>query len=322
MKAANSCPQNGPLCAAVGFSTGVESANIVGYKGISSGENLSPVMGGVFEPVNGASTYDLRDCQIVGDEGEYCDPGNEYLRVLNPNSLATTVRYTYVSREWMVDNFDDDSDEYIDQFAWAIGWWVYDSSADYQELVESQQDDTLKVKSAINITVGTAFIGSFSSGHALRLVSNGSVQRASSAVATGENLSPMIDNPLPVDTTLFAMTIAGEDESGEYCDPGNEYLRVLNPNSLATTIRYTYISREWMVDNFDDDSDEYIDQFSWAIGWWVYDSSADYQEIIEQDKDTTSELRLTTDVPVPSGMGFIGSFSSGHSLNINFPRAY
>ena len=77
-----------------------------------------------------------------------------------------------------------------------------------------------------------------------------------------------------------------------------------------------------MVDNFDDDSDEYIDQFSWAIGWWVYDSSADYQEIIEQDKDTTSELRLTTDVPVPSGMGFIGSFSSGHSLNINFPRAY
>ncbi|MBQ6330489.1 MAG: hypothetical protein IJI35_15830 [Kiritimatiellae bacterium] len=87
----------------------MESANIVGYKGISSGENLSPVMGGVFEPVNGASTYDLRDCQIVGDEGEYCDPGNEYLRVLNPNSLATTVRYTYVSREWMVDNFDDDS---------------------------------------------------------------------------------------------------------------------------------------------------------------------------------------------------------------------
>ena len=31
MKAANSCPQNGPLCAAVGFSTGVESQNIVGY---------------------------------------------------------------------------------------------------------------------------------------------------------------------------------------------------------------------------------------------------------------------------------------------------
>ena len=31
MKAANICPQNGPLCAAVGFSTGVESQNIVGY---------------------------------------------------------------------------------------------------------------------------------------------------------------------------------------------------------------------------------------------------------------------------------------------------
>ena len=301
----------------------MESQNIVGYKGISSEENLSPVFGGVFAPVNGGTTYDLRDCQIVGDAGDYCAPGMEYLRVLDPNSLATTVRYTYVSREWMADNFDDDSDEYLSQFEWAIGWWVNDSSVDYQEIIEQEKDTTseLKVRSAINITVGTAFIGSFSNAHALRLVASGSVQLASSAVATGENLSPMINNPLPVDTTLFAMTITGEEDSGDYCAPGMEYLRVLNPNSLATTVRYTYVSREWMVDNFDDDSDEYIDQFAWAIGWWVNDSSVDYQEIIEQDKDTTSELRLTTDVPVPSGMGFIGSFSNAHSLNVNFPKA-
>ncbi len=282
------------------------------------------MIGGVFAPVNGGSTYDLRDCTIVGEEGEYCDPGTEHLRVLNPNSLATTVRYTYVSREWMADNFNDDSEEYLAQFAWAIGWWIYDSSVDYQEIIEEDNDTTsaLKVRSAINITVGTAFIGSFSNAHSLRLVSSGNVQSASSAVATGENRAPMIDNPLPVDTTLFAMTITGEEDSGEYCDPGTEHLRVLNPNSLATTVRYTYVSREWMADNFNDDSDEYLDQFSWAIGWWRYDSSVDYQEIIEEDNDTTNELRLTTDVTIPSGMGFIGSFSNAHSLNVNFPKAY
>ena len=120
---------------------------------------------------------------------------------------------------------------------------------------------------------------------------------------------------------LRSLSIAGED-GDDYADPGSEFIRVLDPNSLANAARYTYISREWMVDNFDDDSDEYIDQFAWAIGWWVNDSSVDYQEIIEQDNDTTSELRLTTDVPVPSGMGFIGSFSNAHSLNITFPRAY
>ncbi len=111
-------------------------------------------------------------------------------------------------------------------------------------------------------------------------------------------------------------------DTDDYCDPNAEYLRVLNPNSLATTIRYTYVSKEWMADNFNDDSDEYLAQFEWAIGWWIFDSSVDYQEIIEDDNDTSSALRLTTDVPIPSGMGFIGNFSSGHSLNVNFPRAY
>ena len=297
----------------------VESANIVGYNGVETEENQAPVIGAMFQPISGAETYDLRDCQIVGDGGEYCDPGTEYLRVLDPNSSATTVRYTYISREWMADNFNDDTDEYINQFSWAIGWWVYDSSADYQALVEDEGDDALKVKSAITINVGTAFLGSFSDGHSLRLVSSGSVPLASSGVTTGGNQAPMIANILPVDTTLFAMSISSADDDGEYCDPGTEYLRVLDPNSSATTVRYTYISREWMADNFNDDSDEYINQFSWAIGWWVYDSSADYQTLIEDDKDDT--LQLKVDVNVPAGFGFLGSFSDGHSLSVNFPAA-
>ena len=129
----------------------------------------------------------------------------------------------------------------------------------------------------------------------------------------------MIANIRPVATSLFNMIIAGEDGSGEYCDPYGEYLRDLNPNSLANVARYTYVSREWMEDNFDEDTPEYLAQFEWAIGWWLYDPDADYQEIIETDNDHENALRLTVDVPVPAGKGFIGNFSYAHSLDVNFP---
>ena len=277
-------------------------------------------MGAMFLPISGASTYDLRECKIIGD-GEYCDPYGEFLRVLNPNSLANAARYTYISKEWMEDNFNDDTEEYLAQFAWAIGWWIYDPDADYQAIIEDDDDQSnaLRVTSAINIDVGTAFIGNFSYGHSLRLVSNGGVPVTSTGIATGYNRAPMIANIRPVATSLFNMTIAGDDGSGQYCDPYGEFLRVLNPNSLANAARYTYVSLEWMEDNFNDDTPEYLAQFEWAIGWWTYDPDADYQAIIEDDNDQDNPLRLTVDVPVPAGMGFIGNFSYGHSLNVNFP---
>ena len=294
---------------------------VVGYSGVESAENSAPLIGAMFKPISGASTYDLRECKIIGTEGEYCDPGLEYIRVLDPNSLANVARYTYISKEWMEDNFNDDSEEYLAQFAWAIGWWSYVPFTDYQAIIEDDddQDNPLRITSAINIGVGTAFIGNFSDAHSLSLVSNGSVPVTSAGVATGENSAPMIANIRPVATSLFNMTIAGDDESGEYCDPGLEYLRDLDPNSLANVARYTYISREWMEDNFDESTPEYLAQFEWAIGWWSYVPFTDYQEIIESDNDQDNPLRLTVDVPVPAGKGFIGNFSDAHSLNVNFP---
>ena len=290
----------------------------MGYAGVESAENRAPLVGAMFLPISGASTYDLRECKIIGD-GEYCDPGLEYLRVLNPNSLVNAARYTYISREWMEDNFNDDTPEYLAQFEWAIGWWRYDPDADYQAIIEDDDDqaNALRVTSAVTIDVGTAFIGNFNPAHSLSLVSNGSVPVTSTSIATGENRAPMIANILPVATSLFNMTISGE--GGEYCDPGLEYLRDLNPNSLINAARYTYISREWMEDNFNDDTPEYLAQFEWAIGWWTYDPDVDYQEMIEDDNDPTNPLHLTVDVPVPAGKGFIGNFNPAHSLNVNFP---
>ena len=157
----------------------------MGYSGVESANNYAPLMGAMFLPISGASTYDLRECRIAGD-GEYCDPGTEYLRVLDPNSLANTARYTYISKEWMIDNFNDDSEEYLAQFAWAIGWWRYDPDADYQEIIEedNDQENALRVTSAINISVGNSFIGNFSPYHSLRLISNGEVP------ITSTNLTP------------------------------------------------------------------------------------------------------------------------------------
>ena len=293
----------------------------MGYSGVESDNNSAPLIGAMFIPIApGATTYDLRECKIIGD-GEYCDPYGEFLRVLDPNSLANTARYTYISKEWMIDNFDDDSEEYIAQFAWAIGWWHYVPATDYQDIIEYQndQENALRVTSAINIGVGTAFIGNFSYAHSLRLVSNGGVPVASTGIATGENSAPMIANIRPVATSLFNMTIAGDDGSGEYCDPYGEFIRDLDPNSLANVARYTYISREWMEDNFDESTPEYLAQFEWAIGWWSYVPATDYQDIIEYQNDQDNPLHLTVDVPVPAGKGFIGNFSYAHSLNINFP---
>ena len=299
------------------------TSGVVGYSNVESDNHESPLIGAMFKPVSGANSYDLRNLYIAGeDSSDYADPGTEYIRVMDPNSLANLARYTYISKEWMVDNFDDDDPEYIAQFAWAIGWWRYEPGTDYQDIIEYQNDqqNALRVTSAVNIDVGTAFIGNFSYAHSLRLFSNGNVPVATVSIATGQNESPMIANILPVDTSLFQMTISGdEDNADDYADPGTEYLRVLDPESLANVARYTYISREWMADNFDDDDPEYLAQFAWAIGWWEYQPGTDYQDIIEYQNDQTNELRITVDVAVPAGSGFIGNFSYAHSLLINFP---
>ena len=143
-----------------------------------------------------------------------------------------------------------------------------------------------------------------------------------SGVESDNNSAPLIGAmfiPIAPGATTYDLRDCKIIGDGEYCDPGTEFLRVLNPNSLADVARYTYISREWMEDNFDEDTPEYLAQFEWAIGWWSYVPFTDYQEIIETDNDQDNPLRLTVDVPVPAGMGFIGNFSYAHSLNVNFP---
>ena len=163
------------LCGTL-LATGMDSSSValnsgvVGYSNVESDNHNAPLIGAMFKPVSGASTYDLRDLYIAGeDSSEYADPGTEFIRVLDPNSLANTARYTYISYEWMADNFDEDTPEYLAQFAWAIGWWQYVPGTLYQNIIEydQDQDNPLRLTVDVPVAAGSGFIGNFSIGHSL-----------------------------------------------------------------------------------------------------------------------------------------------------------
>ena len=145
----------------------VTSQNIIGYAGIATEENSAPIIGAVFFNVGGGETYDLRTLaipEIRDEEGElldYADPGSEFLRVLDPNSSATTARYTYISDGFLEDNVDD-----WDGSKWAIGWWKYEVGTDYAALI-NDGDASLKLKTEIDVPAGSGFLGNFSSFHTI-----------------------------------------------------------------------------------------------------------------------------------------------------------
>ena len=271
----------------------------------------------MFVAVGGGDTYDLSMLsipEIRDSEGEledYLDAGSECLRVLDPNSSATTARYTYISLGYIQDNVDEWED-HLD----AIGWWNYEASFDYPSAI-ADGDYSKKITGAVPIANGVAFLGSFSNGHSVSLRSNGEVMTVPSQFETDENAAPLFVNYLPVSLKLSDLMIPelrdGEGELEDYLDAGSECLRLLDPNSSATIGRYTYISLGYLQDNVDD-WESHLD----AIGWWNYEASYDYPGAIA---DGDLSKKLTADVIVGAGDGFLGSFSNGHSMGIAFPGA-
>lgn len=266
--------------------------------------------------VGGVASYDLSmltmpETYVDGELDDYIDPSSEFLRVLDPNSSLTTAKYCYVSKGFLDDNVDEPEDA-----EWAIGWWNYENGVDYAEVI-NEGDSTLQIKGAVTISNGMAFLGNFSAGHSMQLVSNGEVPTVVSQFETDQNSAPAFINYLPVDLKLSDLTVADiRDEEGEledYCDPSSEFIRVLDPNSSLTTAKYCYVSYGFLEDNVDEPDD-----CLWAIGWWNYENGVDYAEVIGEGDDS---LKLKADVNIPSGSGFLGNFSAGHSLDITFPSA-
>ena len=252
---------------------------------------------------------------IYDEEGEledYPDPCSEYLRVLNPNSSLNDATYCYVSKGYLEDCVDDPEDS-----QWAIGWWKYVDGVDYSVLINGK-DDNYKIKNEVLITNGQGFMGNFSIGHTVDLVSNGEVPLAVTKIQTECNSAPLIINYLPVDICLSDLSIADifteDGELDDYPDPCSEYIRDLDPNSSLTKHTYCYISAGYLEDCVDEPEES-----QWAIGWWEYVDGIDYSVLINANDD--QGLKLKTAVSIPSGHGFMGNFSIGHSLDILFPGA-
>ena len=126
----------------------------MGYQAVSDAGYTSPGIGSVFCPLGLGATYPLSDIIVSGAaDDEFMFPGSEYLQRLNPATTAVAARYTYVSEAYLKDEFEDAWETYQS----AIGWWIWQSSANYAELIEDG-DYTLKC-GAVPLAPGFSFLG-------------------------------------------------------------------------------------------------------------------------------------------------------------------
>jgi len=292
--------------AAAGGLMAIESANVVGYAAVNDDGNHNPGVGGLFIPVGGGSTYKLSSITVSAD-GDFMTPGTEYLQMLNPNGSAVTARYTYVSEDFLKDEYEEDWEDYKG----AIGWWIYDRNVEITDLIEAgNYANKLTAATDPSITVGTAFLG-YLDGNELNFTSAGEVPTYSTSFNDGGNHNPFFLNYLPVEIDLMDITVSAD---GDFMTPGTEYLQVLNPNGSAVTARYTYVSEDFLKDEYEDDWEDY----DWAIGWWIYDRNVEVTDLIEAG-DSSNKL-ARGDVKLAPGASFLG-YLDGNELDFNFPAA-
>ena len=289
---------------------------VVGYGQVTDEGATATGVGAIFFPVGNVETgaeFDLLSMEIPGNEDATMIPDLEYLRYLNPESTATRERYTYVSKQWIIDNVSDDWEEYVG----AIGWWFFNDDEETGWIIEdcvNDKDYEHKVKTPQMFPVGTAFMGSFLRNE-LALKSSGEVPLVTTAFNDGGNTAPLFMNYLPVEIDLSDVAVPGSEDATMI--PDLEYLRYLDPESTATKERYTYVSKQWIIDNVSDDWEEYSD----AIGWWFFNDDSETGWVIEDcvnEKDY--EHKVKTAIPLRPGYAFMGNFLR-NELDVMFPGA-
>ena len=296
------------LCSAV-FAD-VTSANIVGYLKNSVGSLESPGIGMVFTPINGASTYMLKEITVESSNGKYMSPINEYLQKLDD---ATDVegRYTYISEAYLKATFTGTAwkDDYLD----AIGWWNWDSSwrTQFKSLIQNGNYGHKCTDAETTFDVGTAFLANFSGKNGLVFVSSGAAPKSLS-ITIGSLESPFIANFVPRKIDINEIEVTSNN--GKYMSPINEYLQKLDD---ATDVigRYTYISEAYLKATFTGTAwkDDYLD----AIGWWNWDSSWRTQfKTLIQNGNYSHKIKTLDVNPSDS---FLGNFSGKNGLVFKFP---
>ena len=151
------------------------------------------------------------------------------------------------------------------------------------------------------VSVGAAFLGRLD-GNGLNFTSAGAVPGEATSISDEGNNNPYFINYLPVTITLGQITVSGDDDS-VFMTP-TEYLQVLDPNGAYVTARYTYISKEYLDDEYEEEAPSYYS----LIGWW-------------ERGHVGEEGYNRNNVELKPGFGFLGRLD-GNGLKFNFPAAY
>ena len=290
MKAANSCPQNGPLCAAVGFSEGVESQNIVGYNTLTldatDGESMYPSFGMSFVPVGGG-TARLGDYKMV--EGTY-DADSDNIQVIDPVSLDTSSLFAYCGptrAAELVAEIGGTVEDYIGWWDFAIGYFGEDGA---------RADNYV-------IHPGDGFLGLFASGNAVQIVSSGEAPTVTTTFTTtgGEAAYQMIANYIPKAIPLKKIVPV----DGTF-DADSDNLQIIDPATLDTTALLAYCGptrAAELVAEMGGKAEDYIGWWDFAIGYFGEDGAK------------------ADDYVITPGQGFLGMFASGSEITFQFPSS-
>ena len=298
----------------------VSSSNIVGFGEVNDDNKKSTGVGAIFFPVGNVQTgaqFNLLDLVAKGaEDGAYMDPVNECIRYLDPETTATTKRFTYVSPEWITDNITGDEEETMANYSGAFGWWFFNDKEYSIEDMVNDMDFSKRVSEPQMFPVGTAFMGNFLR-NGVRICSQGEVSTITTEFRDNRKKSPLFMNYLPIEIDISDMTVAGDGE-GDYMDPVNECIRYLDPETTATTVRYTYVSPEWITDNITGDEEETMTNYSEAFGWWFFNDKEYSIEDMVNDMDFSK--RVLEPVAMRPGYAFMAN-TLRNNLRFRFPGA-
>ena len=240
------------------------------------------------------------------------EPDKECLKLFEFGSTVVQARYTYVSKEYLIMNWDEGGDEWK-AYEWAIGWWNWEKGNDFFDMIENGDPDGKQVKEPVMITVGQAFLGALGSVN-LHFVSNGEVVQDTTAYDTNGSAAPLFLNYLPVAIDLSDIEVTGDDEES-FMEPDKECLKKFEFGSTVVEARYTYVSKDYLIMNWDDGHDEWK-EYEWAIGWWNWEKGNDFFDMIENGDPDGKQIK--TPLEVAAGQAYLGALGS-LNLHFNFP---
>ena len=288
----------------------IESANIVGYQGVSKGSVAQPMFGFTFVPVDGATSNKLGDVAVNGMRG-----GTDFIQVINPTTLAQDAQYTYYSaaqaenaartsaeelvEEGEYDTFEEAYADEYPRFAARIGWWTGTVGS------SSRADD-------VYVAVGSGFLGLGNASRPMTFNCAGEAPTTAKSYSSGAVAQPIVANFLPTRFYLSDMTVTG-------MRGGTDFIQVINPTTLAQDAQYTYYSaaqaenaartsaeelvEEGEYDTFEEAYADEYPRFAARIGWWT---------------GTVGSSSRADSVIVEAGDAFLVLGSASRPLTFNF----